>query len=235
MLAALLVPVAVCAVLVPFRTTMPNTDASLILVAAVVAIAAYGHRVAGVLASVTATTGFDFLLTAPYERLSITDRHDVETSLLLLAVGVAVTELAVRGRRSRVLALTDETYLEAIRSTSELAESRAGQAELTAHVSARLTALLGLRGCRFETNRFGGMPRLLPDGRLRADDRDWDIDQHGLPQHEIEVLASVRGRTYGRFVLDPTAGVTPPPAARTCAMIVVSQAAAVLASYRQPA
>jgi hypothetical protein len=228
-LVGLLAPFVVCLTLVPFRSGLPNTDAALVLVAAVVAVAANGHRLAGLLAAVSAAVWFDFYLTAPYERFSITHRSDIETTVLLVAVGAAVTELAVRGRRSRVLAQTDAAYLDAIESTSLLAESGAGTPQLTDHVAATLTTLLGLRGCRFEANRFGGLPRLRPDGRLWLGNREWDLDEYGMPDREIELLVSLRGQSpHGHFLLDPVAGVVPSLAARRCACILAGQIAAAL-------
>jgi K+-sensing histidine kinase KdpD len=43
---------------------------------------------------------FDFFLTQPYERFTITRRTDIETTVLLLVIGVAVTEIAVWGAAS---------------------------------------------------------------------------------------------------------------------------------------
>ena len=100
-LGACVVPVAVASALVPFRDDFANTDAALVLVLVVVAVAANGYRLAGVLAALSAGASFDFFLTRPYEQLTITRAADVETAVLLLLVGVGVTELAVRGRRSR--------------------------------------------------------------------------------------------------------------------------------------
>ena len=109
--AAIVLPPGVAGLLVPFRTSFPNTDGALVLVAVIVAIAANGHRIAGLLAAASAAVWFDFLLTRPYERLTITGRGDIETTALLLLVGAAVTELAVRGRRQRVRATTKEAYV----------------------------------------------------------------------------------------------------------------------------
>ena len=103
-LAALAVPLALAAILIPFRTSFPNTDAALALILVVVAVAANGDRLAGVLAAVSAAVWFDFFLTRPYERFSITSRSDIETTVLLLVIGVAVTELAVWGRRQHTAA-----------------------------------------------------------------------------------------------------------------------------------
>jgi hypothetical protein len=73
---------------------------------------------AAVLAAVSAAAWFDFFLTQPYERFSITHRTDIETTVLLLVVGVAVTELAVRARRQRYLADSEAAYLAYVRATT---------------------------------------------------------------------------------------------------------------------
>jgi len=90
-LAGLAAPLALTAVLIPFRGSFPNTDAALALVLVVVAVAAAGYRLAGVLAAVSAAVWFDFFLTVPYERFTINRHTDIETTGLILAVGVAVT------------------------------------------------------------------------------------------------------------------------------------------------
>ena len=102
--AGLLAPLALAAVLVPFRGSFPNTDAALALILVVVAVAANGYRLAGILAAVSAAAWFDFFLTRPYERFAITRRADIETTVLLLVIGVAVTEIAVWGRRQHAAA-----------------------------------------------------------------------------------------------------------------------------------
>ena len=232
-IAALVIPLAVSAVLVPFRTTIPNTDAALVLVGVIVAIAANGNRLAGILAAASAALWFDFFLTSPYERLAITHRTDIETTVLLLLVGTAVTELAVRGRRQRVLAATDEAYLSALSATTDLIASGRSTSEVTDLVCTQLTSLLGLCGCRFEQFSFGGIPRLRADGRLHWRDSVWDLDQHGMPSTPVELLAQARGATYGRFVLDPTPGSLPALAARRVATILASLVAAALASQRR--
>ena len=84
-LAGLAAPPAVTAVLIPFRASLPNTDAALVLVLVVVAAAAAGHRVSGALAAV-----------------------------LILAVGIAVTEMAVRGRKQQEAAARRAGYLDGI-------------------------------------------------------------------------------------------------------------------------
>jgi len=56
---------------------------------------------------------------ASYERFDITRRADAEPTVLLLLIGVAVTELAVWGRRQHVAAGRRAGYLGGIYATAE--------------------------------------------------------------------------------------------------------------------
>ena len=95
----LLVPLVVSATLARFRADIANTDVALVLMAVVVAVAANGDRAAGALAAISAAVWFDYFFTQPYHQFDIAHRADLQTTLLLLAVGIGITELAVRGRR----------------------------------------------------------------------------------------------------------------------------------------
>lgn len=229
-LAGLVLPLALCVALIPVRTRLPNTDAALVLVAVVVVVAAYGERLSGLLASLSAAVSFDFFLTKPFDEFAMNRNVDIGTALLLLFVGGAVTEVAVRGRRHRLRALDDERYLLAIQGANERIESNASPYDLTTYVSDQLSLLLGLRSCQFEAHRFGGLPSLEADGRLRYGAQVWSLDDQGFPDSEVELLAAVRGARQGRFVLTPTPGVIPTLAARRCAHILCGQVAAALAS-----
>ena len=112
-------PLAVTALLVPFRSSFPNTDAALALMLVVVAVAASGYRLAGILAAVSAAAWFDFFLTRPYERFTITRPADIETTVLLLVIGVAVTEIAVWGRRQHLAASRRAGYLDGISGAAQ--------------------------------------------------------------------------------------------------------------------
>src|ERR1700740_708124 len=101
--AALAAPLAVAAILLPWRSSWSNTNVALLLVVVVVAVSAIGNRVAGALAALGAAVWFDFFFTVPYERFSISRSADVTTFILLLVVGVAVSQLAARARHLRVV------------------------------------------------------------------------------------------------------------------------------------
>jgi hypothetical protein len=74
-LAGLAAPLALTAVLIPFRASFPNTDAALALVLVVVAVAAAGRRLAAIAAAVSA---------AAYVRLPFRHRNaDMTTGTVL--------------------------------------------------------------------------------------------------------------------------------------------------------
>ena len=154
-LAGLVVPLALAAILVPFRGTFPNTDAALALILVVVAVAANGYRPAGILAAVSAAAWFDFFLTRPYERFAITRRDDIETTILLLVIGVAVTEIAVWGRRQHAAANRRAGYLDGINAAAQAAATGSSPAALIDQVAAQLTRVLSLESCRFQYGAAG--------------------------------------------------------------------------------
>ncbi len=227
--AAVLAPLVVAAVLVPFRTHITGTNAALVLVVVVVAVAANGNRLAGALAALSAAAWFDFLLTRPYQRFAIGKSADIATTVLLLAVGLAVSQLAARARRLQVVAITDAGYLAQIHSTAQLVRGGAEANEVLAQVRAQLTEVLGLRGCRFEYGTLlGNPPRLHHDGSITAGRTGLDVDRDGLPDEEIELRVAAGGRFYGRFLLQPTPASTPTLQARLVAVTLAEQTGAAL-------
>jgi K+-sensing histidine kinase KdpD len=230
-LGALIGPFAIALALVPFRHSFANTDAALILVLAIVAVAATGNRVAGVLGALSAAVWFDVFLTRPYERLTITDRADLETTALLLAVGVGVTELAAWGHRQHALADRDAGYLAGIRAASEAVAAGRSSGDLIDEVSRQLTRVLGLRACRFQYGVAGlGRPaRLRDDGQVEWQGALWDVEQKGLPvDTDIELLVENGGRLQGRFLLSAGSDTHPSVAQRLVAVTLASQVGAAL-------
>lgn len=115
---ALVAPAAVLLTLAPFRASFHSVDAALVLVAVVVAIAASGFRVAGLLAALSAAFWLDFFLISPYQPFSVTSAGDFETVFLLLVVGAAVSELAARGQLQRMRAVSAHRRLEMLYQAS---------------------------------------------------------------------------------------------------------------------
>ena len=233
MLAALAAPLAMSAILVPFRTSFANTDAALALVVVVVAVAANGHRLAGVLAALSAAVWFDFFLTQPYERFSITRRADVETTVLLLVVGVAVTELAVWGRRQHEAASRRAGYLSGIHAAAEGVAAGGPPSALISQVSDQLVRLLTLRSCRFQhgIGGIGSRPRLQRDGQVVVGHRVLDAEAEGLPRDtETVLVVESGGILQGRFLMIPTADTRPTLEQWLVAMAFADQVGAALAA-----
>lgn len=205
--AAVVVPLILAAVLVPFRGSFTNTAAALVLVACIVAVAVVGNRLAGIMASVSAAVWFDFFLTQPYQRLAISHRGDIETTVSLLVVGVAVTELAARSRHHRVRADEEWGYVAAIGDLADLGMGSASSAEIITRAGGTLHELLHLRQCRYEV---GPSPRPVarigPDGSVVHASVIWPVHDLGLPGPVTELPVVWRGEVQGRFLLTPTPG-----------------------------
>jgi K+-sensing histidine kinase KdpD len=231
--AALVAPLVAAAVLLPFRASWSNTDVALVLVVVVVAVAAIGNRVAGAIAAVSAAVWFDFFFTHPYERFTIAKPADVKTAVLLLLVGLAVSQLAARARRLKVITITDAGYLALIHDTAELTKSAQSPDAVVDHVREQLTSLLDLKGCRFEHGvLLGHPPRLEPDGTVMMGQNRWDIERWGLPGDEIELRTFGNGQFYGRFMLQPNPGSKPSRQARLVAVTLADQAGHALGTSR---
>ena len=228
---ALVVPFLVTLALVPLRDSVTNTNAALVLVLVIVAAAASGNRAAGLLAALSSAAWFDFFLTRPYQTFTITRRNDVETTILLLAVGVGVTEIALWGRRQQERADQEAAYLADIRSTAEATALRSAGNELVSVVSDQLTQLLGLRESRFQYGAagLGGPARLRRDGEVEWHRKVWDVQHDGLPVGtDIELLVQNHGRLLGRFLLAAAPDSRPTLAQRLVAVTLAHQVGSLL-------
>ena len=224
-LAAVAAPLGVAAVLLPFRASWSNTNVALLLVVVVVGVAAIGNRVAGGLAAVWAAIWFDFFFTLPYYRFTIRNSADVTTAVLLLLTGMAVSQLAARARRLKVIAVTDAGYLAQIHETASLAKSATVPDVVVDHVREQLVGLLDLEGARFEYGSLlGHPPRLEPDGTVTVGRSRWDVELAGLPAEEIELRTFGNGQYFGRFMLKAKPGSKPSLQARLVAVTVADQA-----------
>ncbi len=219
--------------LVPLRDSVANTDAALILTLVVVAVATSGDRLSGLVAALSAGVWFDFFLTTPYENFTINSRADVETGLLLLLVGIAVTEIAVWGRRQHGLADKSAAYLAGLHDASDTAAlGTSSPSELIASVCTQLTTVLGIRTCRFDYGTGLGCPRLTHDGRVTVGGELIDVDRLGFPaDREVELLVTSGGSYRGRFLLTPPARCRPSLEQRVVAASLADQVGAALTEY----
>jgi K+-sensing histidine kinase KdpD len=231
--AGLVVPLALAAILVPFRGHFANTDAALAMIVIIVAVAAAGNRLAGYVASVSAAAWFDFFLTRPYEQFAITRAADIETTVLLVVIGAAVTEIAVWGRRQHATASRRAGYLEGINDAARAAAAGDSPSALIGRIGASLTQLLSLRSCEFQYGVAGlGRPgRLEHDGQVMVDGRPYDVAADGLPTSAgTELLVETGGRLQGRYLMQPDPAARPTREQLLVAVALAEQAGAALAA-----
>jgi K+-sensing histidine kinase KdpD len=229
LLAGLLAPLAIAAILVPFRGSFAGTASALVLVAVIVAVAANGSRAAGYVAAVSASLWFDFFLTRPYERFAMSHRPDIETAVSLFVVGVAVTELAARNRHHHRAAVEESDHVGLIYYLSELVASGAPPEQVIERASDELVELLHLRSCRYETGSSDQrVTQLEHDGNVHLGMIRWAVHQAGLPGTELELQVQSQGTVFGRFVLEPTPGWPVPVRRRVVAVAIADQVGAAL-------
>ena len=167
-----------------FRSVFDATNAALVLMIVVVAVAALGGRAAGIVTALAAVASFDFFHTQPYLSLAIDSRDDIETTALLLVAAVLVGTLASWGRTAARRAGAASSEVRRIHHVAETAVHGAAAAEVIAVAQDELRELLTLRACRFEAlpsadlpgppahrplrcHRGGGGPPLRPAPRRR--------------------------------------------------------------------
>jgi K+-sensing histidine kinase KdpD len=231
--AAAAAPLLLCAVLATLRGSVPSVSAALGLVVLVVAAAATGIRAAGLAAAASSALWFDVLLTEPRGQLAMTSPADIEATVLLITVGIAVSELALWGRRQQAKASQTTGYLAGLLDTASMLTGTAtGPAELTHSVAQRITDVLRIDRCRYVPGQPGYTldPILGSDGVVVRAGRTIDVGRDGLPV-DCEIVLPVRngGRLVGHFLLTAaTRVVRPSPDQLRVAVLLADQVGSVL-------
>jgi hypothetical protein len=206
--AAVVAPLAVAAALTPLRSRLDSADNALILVVVIVAVASTGRRAAAAVAALVSALSFDFFLTRPYYSLRITRHQDLITELLLLVVGLAVGELAARGRRHRDAAGEGRHQLALLHSVTELAATGQDPELVVASAAVELQELLQLRDCRFTWHDpKGATAKVTPGGELTIGGESWSTEDLGLPTRAVDLPVRSGGWLLGHFLLTPSPGV----------------------------
>jgi K+-sensing histidine kinase KdpD len=227
---AVVVPAGAALALIPLRDALVSTNVALLLVITVVAFAATGRRPAAVLAAISAAVGFNVFHTEPYLSVRISSSDDLETAALLLIVGLAVGEIALRGRRARAVAAQEREDLASIHGLGALVANGEDSDYVLLATSSELTHLLGLVDCRFESAPSDDTiyPVVHRDGSVCWGPTAWDAARWGLPSDGAVIPVWSHGRRRGRFVI--TTPVALPVSAEQLAKAValVDQAGASL-------
>lgn len=228
---ALLAPPAASAALLVLRNRIDNTNIALVLVVVVVAVSTLGRRGAGLLAAASSAVWFDFFHTKPYYSFAIKTHDDVVTAGLLLVVGIAVSELAIRSRRHRETAASHGYDISRIHTIAELVADGERADFVVMAVAGELRDLLTLSDVRFERAPFNDdkpPPTLDRSGNVYIGAIEWGADSMGLPT-TIVLSVDGNGRQWGRFILTPTPGLPVPFERRVVAVALADQAGAALA------
>jgi len=208
LLASLVVPLGLACLLVPWRTSFADAAAALLFIPIVVACASMGTRLTGMLATVSSAIWFDFFLTVPYGRFTISHRVDLEITLSILLVGGVVTELAARSRHHHHVATEVSSEVSMLHYAADIASGSGPVIAVTKDVERLLVELLSLKACRFEAElAVRPIARIEADGQILHAGVRWPSDGLGIPGPKAEILVCWRGVTLGRFVLTPNPGV----------------------------
>jgi hypothetical protein len=212
------------------RGDIQNANVALVLVLFVLLAAVTGGRGAAATSAFVAAIAFDFFHTRPYGSLKISDGNDVLTTLLLLAVGLAVGEIAIRSQRVHAQRDDEQRQLRRMQRIAGLAAGGEGIDDLLLAVTAELIETLELRNCWFERPPFlAGLPRLERTGVVETTEHHYANGHFELPREGAALPVVAGGRTLGRFVLIPTPGLGISRERRLSAIALADQVGAALA------
>jgi K+-sensing histidine kinase KdpD len=234
---AAIAPLLVCAVLAAFRDSVTAATSAVVLVLVVVAMAASGDRVAGFVAAVSSGVWFDVFLTEPFGRVTIKNRDDVEITVLLVLVGLSVTEIALWGRRQQARASRRAGYLDGVFGTSRII---AGAAEspsvLINHVAEQIVELLAIDDCQFLPGAVPGPEdaSIDHDGFVIRRGQRVNVARNGLPTDEHIGLVVRQGSVvHGQFALTAATRVVRPSVDQLrVAVLLADQVGAALTAAR---
>ena len=229
-----LLPILVAGLLVPLRDDMLNANVALVLVVAVVAAAVFGGRAGGAVAAVSATLSYNFFHTRPYLSLSIASGDDVETTLLLLVVGLVVGTVAARARKARASVEVERAEIRRIYRLAERVAQGENTADITMAAQKELASLLTLRDCRFEAPPYDQqLPRLERSGVVSGQrERRFLHGGFTLPEGGVELPVLTRGQQVGRFVLLPSLDIGVSLEQRVIAVAIADQVGGAVGELR---
>ena len=205
MVLAASVPLVAGMALVGVRGEIDSQITALVLVVTVVGGAQIAGRVGGVVSAVVAAISFDFFHTNPYLSLKITDAKDIETTVLLLVVGLAVGTIVDRLRLEQRFGREGAKASSALGRVLEVAANGCAE-DVALSVRAELLQVLGLRECWFTTETVtlttidrGGTIRGLGPSNLGG--------HFALPVEGVALPVTWNDRCFGYLAAVPVPGV----------------------------
>jgi hypothetical protein len=220
-------------VLVGIRGEILNANVALVLVLFVLAGAVIGGRMAGVVSALFAATAFDFFHTKPYNTLKISHPSDLETTVLLLLVGLLIGEVSSWSMRLRARLRSSGDEIRRMHRVAELAVGGDTADDLTLTVTAELMDTLQLRDCYFERPPYLAEFAVLErTGQLHATPFYFTREGFELPRDGVALPVVGPAGEVGRFVMMPTPGVGASKERRLIAVALADQLGMVLSARR---
>ena len=224
--AAGLLPLAVAVAWIPLRSSLPNTDVALVLVATIAVVARLGGHAATLLGSLSAALSFGYFHTEPYGHWQIAHARDVETTVLIVLVGVFVGELTLRVFHHRAAAARGSADLAVLAETAELMAVGDDPGLVLAAVAGELVRLLHLVDCEFSAEPPSGAgPWVGRDGTLSGAP-PLSASEEPSP---LDLPVWVQGQVLGHYRMTLRPGPTPPSDRLALAVSLADQAGAALA------
>ncbi|MBT9255756.1 DUF4118 domain-containing protein [Phycicoccus sp. MAQZ13P-2] len=228
-------PVLLAALVGLARDALTPTVVALVLVLVVVAVAAAGDRLSGVVAALSAALGYDVFFTRPFLSPTIASPADVELVVALVLVGLAVSEVAIRGRRAQAASARREGYLSGVAALLDLDEGT-GTAERREALARAVGEVVGVERARWHDGPPDRRDAVVgPDGLLRVDGRVREPEREGLPTDRITsvVATSPRG-VVGHVSLTSAARVRRPTHEQLRVAALLVRVAAPRAEHEEP-
>jgi hypothetical protein len=129
-----------------------------------------------------------------------------------MLVGVAVTEIALWGRRQQARASREQGYLDGVlRTAGTVGAGRTSTTALIHEVCAQVVELLHIDNCRFDPGTGPTLASIDNDATVTYNGHPIDVDRAGLPTDgEIALVVQSRGVVQGRFRLTAATSVVRP-------------------------
>jgi len=227
------VAIAAAFVLVPLRDVIDNANVALALVLVIVLCGFFGGRWAGAGAAIGAAASFDFFHTQPYLELRIKSSDDIVTTLLLLAIGLVVGQVAVTARRRKQVAVDRHGDVERLWRVAELAARGGDPDDMVSAVRAELLSLLHLSDCVF-TTEHPPLPVMQPKGNVPDIALRYQPGGFELPREGVSIRVHVGERTFGHLVCTPLPSFGISDEQRHVAIVLADQLALALAARAEP-
>jgi K+-sensing histidine kinase KdpD len=228
------ITIAAALALVPLRDVIDNANIALALVLVIVLCGFYGGRWAGAGAAIGAALSFDFFHTQPYLELRIKSSDDVVTTLLLLAIGLVVGQVAVMARRRKRVAIQRHSEVERVWRVAELAARGGETADVTSAVRAELLSLLHLSDCTFTTETHPSLPIMHAKGNVPDTDLRYQEDGFELPREGFAIPVHLGDQVFGHLACVPLPNIGVSDGQRHVAVVLADQLALAIAAHARP-